>query len=154
VRTFDLQNQTASGFASHISLTASSIGHTLDGYGRLDVRGGASANDGHVQLWVGVSGGLTQVVGLYGFGANGIFGPTGVSSPGVVDLGRSAAKWGDIWHTPVQTGAVLWPLVDNNGRIEAKTDGSNAALACPGGQAIKNITVEFGIVVGVSCGPI
>jgi hypothetical protein len=154
VRTMVLQNQTASGFASHVSLWASSSGHTLDGDGRLDVRGGTSANDGYVQLSVGVSGSLLQVVSLYGFGSNGIFGPWGVASPGVVDLGRQGAKWGDIWHTPVQTTAVLWPLVDNAGRIEAKTDGSNAALACPPGQAIKNITVEFGIVVGVSCGPI
>jgi hypothetical protein len=154
VRTLDVQNQTASGFASHVTLSASSVGHTLDANSRLDVRGGTSANDGFVHLVVGVSGGVSQVVGLYGFGSNGIFGPWGVASPGVVDLGRQGAKWGDIWHTPVQTGAVLWPLVDNAGRIEAKTDGSNAALACPAGQAIKNLTVEFGIVVGVSCGPI
>jgi hypothetical protein len=66
-------------------------------------------------------------------------------------LGDPALRWGEIYFSEPTTGTALFPLVSNSGRIMAKNDGLNGTTTCAGAQRISSITVEFGIVISVTC---
>jgi hypothetical protein len=70
----------------------------------------------------------------------------------LMKLGDSTRKWKELWLTEVQTSNTLYPMVFENGQAKAKVDGYTNSFTCPAGQAVKGMTVELGIVIGLSCG--
>jgi hypothetical protein len=67
------------------------------------------------------------------------------------DLGATSLKWRDIYFSEPTTGTALFPLVSSSGRIMAKNDGLNGTTTCAGAQRVSSITVEFGIVISITC---
>jgi hypothetical protein len=130
----------------------------LRGSGTIDLAAGASSNpnDG-----IKLQGGITGVNQSYLYVTPNaiVVNSTGTGeyafrslTHNTMKLGTASVMWSQLWLTESHTTNILYPLVSDAGQVKAKTDGSTIGFTCPGGQAVKSMTIEFGIVVGVACG--
>lgn len=135
-------NNTGSSFAADISVRAET-GSSLCKVAAIDMLSNTSGG-GKITLNSGCSNIEFQSFGSIYWGPE-------ASSSGVINLGGASNKWKEIYATlTTVSGTPLFPLVDNSGRIQDKTDGANTG-SCPGGQHVASWVIHFGIVISFTC---